>query len=218
MTLGKEFALLFSVMFLPGMLTQAGAVDPSSWNGVYFHLTLLAIAVPQILLLVYVTELRTPGFGRRLGWHAPRPADVVTLAMTVALLFAALSILTVVGSLMPERSVLWEPTVKWSFTRNELLPLVIVTSMAVGYREEIFYRAYLFVRGEEVNLHPAAVVGGSSVLFAAGHLYQGWAGFIIALVIGATFGAIFAWRRSLHAVAMAHGLYNILVLLTGTSV
>ncbi len=205
-------------MFLPGMLTQVGAVDPSSWNGVYFHLTLLAIAVPQTLLLVYVTELRTPGFGRRLGWHAPRPADVVTLVMTVALLFAALSILTVVGSFTPERSALWEPTVKWSFTRYELLPLVVVTSIAVGYREEIFYRAYLFARGEEVNLHPATVVGGSSVLFAAGHLYQGWAGFIIALVIGATFGAVFAWRRSLHAIAMAHGLYNILVLLTGTSV
>ncbi len=217
MKLGKEFALLFSVMFLPGMLTQAGVVDPSSWDGVYYHLTLLAIAIPQILLVVYVTELRTPGFARRLGWHAPRLADVVTLAMAVALLFGALTILTVVGSLMPEHSALWEPAVKWSFTRNELLPLVVLASIAVGYREEIFYRAYMFARGEEINLHPAVVVGGSSVLFAVGHLYQGWVGFIVALVIGATFGAVFAWRRSLHGIAIAHGLYNTLVLVASTS-
>lgn len=217
MKLGKEFALLFSVMFLPGMLTQAGPVDPTSWDVLYYHLTLLTIAVPQILLVVYVTELRTPGFGRRLGWRIPEPADFVTLAVAVALLFGALTILSVVGSLMAERKALWEPVVKWSFTRYELLPFVVLSTMAVGYREEIFYRAYMFARGEEINLHPVVVVAGSSVLFAAGHFYQGWAGFIVALVIGGTFGAVFAWRRSLHAIAIAHGLYNTLVLLASGS-
>ncbi|MBU8914231.1 MAG: CPBP family intramembrane metalloprotease [Spirochaetales bacterium] len=218
MKLGKEFALLFSVMFLPGILTQTGAVNPSSWDGAYYTLTLLAVAIPQILLVVYITELRTPGFSRRLGWRAPRMADVITLAMAAALLFGALTVLTVVGSLMPEQSALWEPAVKWSFTRYELLPLVVLSSIAVGYREEIFYRAYMIARGEEIHLHPAVVVGGSSLLFAAGHLYQGWAGFIVSFVIGATFGAVFAWRRSLHGIAIAHGLYNTLVLLVSTSI
>ena len=218
MKLGKEFAILFSVMFLPGMLTQTGAIDPSSWDGAYYILTLLAIAIPQILLVVYVTELRTPGFSQRLGWRTPRLADVVTLVMTAALLFGALTILKAASSLMPEQTALWEPAVKWSFTRFELLPLVVLSSMAVGYREEIFYRAYMIARGDDLNLHPAIVVGGSSLLFAAGHLYQGWVGFIVSFVIGATFGAVFAWRRSLHGIAIAHGLYNTLVLLTSASI
>ena len=217
MKLGKEFAILFSVMFLPGLLTQTGAIDPSSWDVANYHLTLLAIAIPQIFLVVYVTELRTPGIGEKLGWNAPRMADVVTFAIAAALLLGALTVLTTVSALLPERSAFWEPAVEWSFSRLELLPLVVLTSIAVGYREEIFYRAYLFARGEELHLHPAVVIAGSSMLFAAGHLYQGWAGFIVSFVIGATFGAVFAWRRSLHAIAIAHGLYNAMVLLMSSS-
>jgi membrane protease YdiL (CAAX protease family) len=56
------------------------------------------------------------------------------------------------------------------------------------------------------------IIGGSSLLFSVGHLYQGWAGFITAFVIGATLGVVFAWRRSLHGIAVAHGLYNAMVL------
>jgi CAAX protease family protein len=209
---GKELALLFSVMFLPGLLTQTGAVDPSSWDAVYYHLTILTIAVPQVFLVVYLTNLRTPGVRSRLGWTAPKMADVVSLFISVVLLVGALSILTLVAALFPDNSALWEPGVQWSLSRYELVPLVIVSSIAIGYREEIFYRAYLYVRGEELGLHPIAIVGGSTVLFAVGHLYQGWAGFITAFLIGAILGVMFAWRRSLHGIAIAHGLYNAMVL------
>jgi CAAX protease family protein len=209
---GKEFALLFSVMFLPGLLTQAGVVDPSSWDAWYYHLTILTVAVPQVFLVAYLTNLRTPGILPRLGWSLPKMADVVTLFIATLLLVGTLSILTLVASLFPDQSAVWEPAVKWSLSRYELLPLVVVTSIAIGYREEIFYRAYMYVRGEELGLHPAAIVGGSTLLFAVGHLYQGWAGFITAFVIGAVFGVTFAWRRSLHGIAIAHGLYNAMVL------
>ena len=210
--MGKEFALLFSVMFLPGLLTQAGAVDPSSWDALYYHLTILIVAVPQVFLVSYVTDLRTPGISPRLGWSTPKMADVVSLAVALVLLVGALSILTAVATLFPDHPAVWEPTVKWSFSRYELMPLVVVSSIAIGYREEIFYRAYMWVRGKEAGLHPAVIIGGSSLLFSVGHLYQGWAGFITAFVIGATLGVVFAWRRSLHGIAIAHGLYNTMVL------
>ena len=143
----------------------------------------------------------------------PELRDIASLCVALVFMIAALTLLAVVAMLLPGMQRLWEPTVEWSFTRYSLIPLVVLTSVAIGYREEIFYRAYLTVRGEELGLHPTAIVCGSSALFAVGHLYQGWAGFITAFAIGATLGFAFIWKRSLHGIALAHGLYNAAVLL-----
>jgi len=212
--LGKEFAVLFSVMFLPGLLTASTGVDPAAWDSIAYHTTLLAVAVPQILLVVYVVNLRTPGVASRMGWRIPAFSDLVSLLIALVTLGAALALVSLVVSLFPGDGSIWDPTVKWRFSRRELIPLVIVSSLAVGYREEIFYRSYLTVRGREIGLSPPVIVAASSLLFAAGHWYQGLAGFVTALVIGAALGVVFLWRGSLHGVAVAHGLYNAAVLLS----
>ena len=53
----------------------------------------------------------------------------------------------------------------------------------------------------------------SCLLFAAGHLYQGLTGLIIALVQGVYFGMLFLKLGNLHALAIAHALYNLTVLI-----
>ncbi len=212
MGVGKEFGILFAVIFLPGFVSQGMGVDPAGWERIGYHLSLLTLAVPQILLVIYVTELRTPGVARRMGWRRPGWSDVLSGAIALVVLFLLLALMSLVVSLIGDSS-FGAPVVEWQFTRLALLPLVVVSSLAIGYREEIFYRAYCIVRGEEVGLHPLAVIGASSLLFASGHVYQGTAGFVIALLVGIVFGATFHFRRSLHGIAAAHALYNTAVLI-----
>jgi membrane protease YdiL (CAAX protease family) len=52
-----------------------------------------------------------------------------------------------------------------------------------------------------------ASVGGS-LLFAGGHLYQGFTGFFATFAIGLFLSYRYLRRRSLHEVAVAHSLYN----------
>ena len=203
-------------MFLPGLLTASTSVDPAAWDSVAYHVTLLAVAVPQILLVVYVVNLRTPGVAPRLGWKLPAFSDLVSLAIAVVALGATLALVSLAASLVPGDGSIWDPAVEWRFSRRELVPLVIISSLAVGYREEIFYRAYLTVRGSEIGLSSPVIVAASSLLFASGHWYQGPAGFVTALAIGAALGGVFLWRGSLHAVAVAHGAYNAAVLLAAS--
>jgi membrane protease YdiL (CAAX protease family) len=218
MGVGKEFVILFAVMFLPGMLTQSAGVDPASWDRISYHIAVLAVAVPQTFLVVYVSGLRTPGIGARLGWRRPSWSDGLTAVLATAGLLAAISLMSLIVALAGSPGDALEPVVNWSFTRMALLPLALLTSLAVGYREEIFYRSYLVIRGEELGLKRWIIAAGSSLLFAAGHLYQGLAGFVVALVIGLVLCVVFMARRSLHGIAIAHGVYNTLVLLASSRI
>ena len=52
----------------------------------------------------------------------------------------------------------------------------------------------------------------SSLLFAAGHLYQGLFAFVFALVQGVFLAMVFVRARNLHVTALAHAAYNFSVL------
>jgi hypothetical protein len=90
---------------------------------------------------------------------------------------------------------------------------MIISSLVTGYREELFFRSYLIRRFEQLKIPVWGAVTISGFLFSIGHFYQGWAGFLVSFSIGLYFGALFVYRRNLHFLAAAHGLYNIAVLL-----
>jgi len=217
MTVGKEFALLFAVLFLPGMLAQRGSVDPRAFEHVMYHVQLLSVAVPQVLLVVAFSDLRRPGSSARFGWRRPRRDDAVSTGVALLAIWVAVGIVSLVASLAFGDAGAPQPTVEWSFGRRELIPLVLVSTFAIGYREEVFYRAYITDRAEEAQVDPRAALGAGSLLFAAGHLYQGVMGFVLSLVIGLALSAVYLRTRSLHGVAAAHGIYNFVVLLLSGS-
>ncbi len=94
-----------------------------------------------------------------------------------------------------------------------LVALSALFSLAVAYREETFYRVYLLrsLRNRGAGTLVSMLV--STVLFAAGHTYQGAPGIVSALLVGfaASTAAVMGW--SLHALAFAHAAYNFGVLL-----
>ncbi|HAK44438.1 MAG TPA: hypothetical protein DCO79_00735, partial [Spirochaeta sp.] len=101
----------------------------------------------------------------------------------------------------------------WQFSNYKLLPLVFLSCMVTGYTEEIFFRSYLFksLQNAGAGLLPAAII--TSLLFGAGHIYEGYYAFAATAAIGAFLSFIFIKTKSIHTVAIGHGLYNFSVLL-----
>jgi membrane protease YdiL (CAAX protease family) len=89
--------------------------------------------------------------------------------------------------------------------------ILVLSSISTGYLEESFFRFYLLSKREEMKLGPQQAVLISTLLFSVCHIYEGPWGFLNAALSGIVLAVIFLRFRSLHGVAFAHALYNVLV-------
>jgi membrane protease YdiL (CAAX protease family) len=95
-----------------------------------------------------------------------------------------------------------------------------VTTLAVvraGISEEVLYRGYAIERLQAITGSKWVAAGVSLVLFAGFHFRQGWAGMLLALVLGAVLTAFYLWKRDLLANMVGHFLVDFIpnVLLVG---
>ncbi len=102
---------------------------------------------------------------------------------------------------------LFIPTPSALYFRNPfLLPLIIPFVIVVGYSEELFFRALPFYISKKINA--SAIYPLFQFLFALLHLYQGFVGFLAALLAGSVFAWHYAKHGNLHTVALAHAVFN----------
>lgn len=206
-------ALLFGVMFLPGYLAQAGSVDPALFSSWLFHLQNLATALPQVLLLVYVLQLRSDISPADVGWVRPRLMDLV-----YGVLVAAGAYVLVIPTQWAAGLLGGGTEFRFSAPGPELIPAVLVTTLLTGYREELFFRSYLITRLRHLGLQPTLAGPVAVLIFSIGHLYQGLSGLFVTFVLGAYFAVIYLKTGRLHPIALGHGLYNMIsLLLAGVS-
>lgn len=77
------------------------------------------------------------------------------------------------------------------------------TAVTAGICEEVLYRGFLiWYLGHAVS--PALTIAASSVVFGAGHIYQGVSGVIKTSVIGLVMAAIYVWSGTLWAPMLIH--------------
>jgi len=93
-----------------------------------------------------------------------------------------------------------------------VVPLAALFSVAVAYREELFYRLYVIGSLRERGAGKAAAILVSTALFAAGHAYQGAPGVLSSLLVGAAMAVAATRGFGLHALAAAHAAYDFCVL------
>jgi membrane protease YdiL (CAAX protease family) len=226
-----EMILLFLTFYLPGMLFQAQGLQLAQDSPGRYMMEAVLAAAAQLALFLYLLWLRranrrsdsrpseTQPFSvegspwARFGLGRLRYADLLQGAFVFvgasALLLAANFLL----SLLPaEGRELLSEGFRFRLKDWRLVPLALLFGVVTGYREELYFRGYLITRLMEFNLPSAAAAAASCLLFALGHLYQGTAGFVTALLLGALFGVLFIRRPNLHRLAIAHGLYNTMVL------
>lgn len=213
-SLCKEIAILFALLFLPGYVGQQSVNDPRLFESLSFHLSFWIMAIPQILIVLYILEIQNlrdaPPFGLR-------PVTLRSVGGGLLGFLGIPFILLPVGALfflLPEswtESLLGE--FRFRLSNPEMLPIIVGTFLVVGYQEELFFRSYLIGRFEDAGAPAYLSLPVSTLLFALGHVYQGVSGFVVALVLGLYFGILFRRTRNIHLVSIAHGVYNSVALI-----
>ncbi|MFO7782336.1 MAG: type II CAAX endopeptidase family protein [Spirochaetia bacterium] len=212
----KEMLLLFAVFFLPGILFQHGGIRSDAFDAAGYHLAVIVTALPQTLLIVYILWIQPHEDLSRFGFRTVDFPDLLAAVVATLGMFALLAASGAVVLLLPETMQEAVSTgFRFRLTNAGLLPLVLLSSLAIAYREEAFFRAYLLTRFEQLSLSPVASVLLGAAAFSLGHIYQGFGGALIAFILGVYLGWIYLKRRSVHVVAVAHGLYNFTVLAVG---
>jgi membrane protease YdiL (CAAX protease family) len=201
-----EPLILYAVLFFR---ISAGSVLPGS--EVEFSATaelarIIAYNIPSLALVWYLL-LRVKSL-KEWGISLPGKKDLLPIALALpALVFIGLTI-TIVSRLffeMPSGSRFLPPQgfFPWS--------ILVISCISTAYLEESFFRFYLLSKREEMGLGPHRAALLSTLLFSVCHIYEGPLGFLNAALSGIVLAFIFLRFRSLHGIALAHALYNVLV-------
>lgn len=202
--------ILIAVGIGIGMLLQSRGPSPTpATSRVPLYLAL--IAVELVFVWFVAIGIRARGYklvdvvGRRWCAMLDPVIDLLLALGTAALLRLVISplLINLFG--------------RWSSNTGFLLPkttsevlIWILVSVSAGICEELVYRGYL--QRQLWNLTsslPLALVL-QSLIFACGHIYQGWKPALVTTIYGFIFGLVAAWRRSIIPGALAHALVDII--------
>lgn len=207
-----EPLLLFSVLFLPGFILQSSGMEGDLFNSAVFNIYTLILSLPHIGLVLYLIRQK-PREPKHYGLH---PLTISRIGSGMLAFFGGYLLLIPLSLLMYFLSGMdmgGVNPVEWRITNPLLLPLIFITCLTTGYREEIFFRSYLLTLFEDYGSPRWLAAILSSLLFSGGHLYQGVPGFVVALILGLYFAWWYFRKRDLHTIALAHGFYNFFTLL-----
>lgn len=203
-----EFWLLCFVLYTPAFFLYRESTTPHSL------ILSVSLSIPQLVILVVVMTRQQGIDPKEFGLTRFTITDLflsflfwIILLSTIMILITLYSRWT--GYTVRAKSLLESQT---AFRSLGGIFLILLYSFAIGYKEEMFFRSYLLTRASNLGLHSlyTSIIG--SILFGIGHLYQG--GFIsaIAFLQGLLFSLFFLKSRNLHALAIAHSLYNFSIL------
>jgi hypothetical protein len=89
--------------------------------------------------------------------------------------------------------------------------LLLTCSCAVGFSEELSYRAYLIPRLEEVMGSTWKSITLSAALFGFAHFYQGYFGIACAVVAAMVYGVSFCVARRVWPLAISHAIGDFVI-------
>jgi membrane protease YdiL (CAAX protease family) len=210
-----EAGLVFAAFYLGSWLPSDPSMVGTALARPLYHLAMLAEILPKALLLLYLMH-RSEGLAAFPGIERPRWADVsraFMLALGALLIVSAFSF--GLSTFLPGyRNPLLGATRAGASPSPLLIPFVLLTALAVGYAEELYFRVYLLRRLRQAGLSLGWAATGTAILFASGHGLQGWLGVVLGLALGAWFVLRRVRGASLHELAWGHAIYDAAVMLT----
>lgn len=85
----------------------------------------------------------------------------------------------------------------------------IALSVSAGFCEEAVYRGYLQRQLEALSGNPAVAVLGQGAIFGISHAYQGVTNVAVIAVLGALYGLLARWRKSLKPGMILHAWMDV---------
>ncbi|HVR74152.1 MAG TPA: type II CAAX endopeptidase family protein, partial [Planctomycetota bacterium] len=189
------------------------------WPFWYTYLGWLVRDVPLIALVILMAR-RGGDSWADLGLLKPRPfwdlftVGVCFLAEAMARFGYWIYLLPVIERFLPE-----DDATRWlkyfPAPQGVLQQAFVVLPILVSaFSEEILMRAYLLPRLERLLRSSGEAVFLGALLFALGHVYQGFEGAFLAGLFGLVYGVIFLVTRRLWPLALAHAANNLYVFFT----
>jgi membrane protease YdiL (CAAX protease family) len=176
------------------------------------YLVWLSLADTVLLLSLVLFFLRVRGDNPRgllLGARPAGPEAWIGLLWVPAVFLIVVGLSTVITKAAPWlRNVPENPLASLLQRPRDIVVFAIVAVVAGGVREEI-QRAFILDRFER---HLGGAVVGLvlfSVVFGLGHALQGWDATLLTAVLGAIWGALYLWRRSIVAPLVCHAAFNL---------
>jgi membrane protease YdiL (CAAX protease family) len=205
-----EALILYLVLFLPGTLSGGDLPEFIEFSALRELSRLLLYSLPAFALvwrfLLLARNLK--------DWDAAKPRFRDFRAFFLAL--PGLLGIGLLISLVSPSLFQGAPIPRLEAPANALGWIILAgSSLGTGYLEESYFRFYLLNRLEETGLGKRRRIFISVMLFSFCHLYEGPGGAINALLAGFLLSLIFVREKSLHGIAWAHGVYNLLVYALG---
>lgn len=202
--------IVFLFLIAPSMLLSFLALQQKNAGFVLVATATILRDLALISLIAYfLRRNREPVI--RIGWTTRDAAHEAALGV---ILFVPMTLLAaVVASALQSAGFagtpkslagLLIPKSGWEFA------LAFVLVLVVAFAEETIFRGYLILRLLAITRSRLAAAVLSSIIFSAGHGYEGTAGAATVAIIGLCLAAVYLWRRSLVAPAVMHFLQDFL--------
>jgi hypothetical protein len=207
-----EMVLCFLAFFLPGYLSQ-GVDPPNGPVGSSAMIQSMVVGIPQFLLMVYIASLSRETSLESWGFSPIRFGDALRVILVLLGCFAIFAPFAILVLILPASVAKYLASgFRWRLGGPSQIPLAVAFGLVAGYREEFFFRAYMLKRLSQAGFPIPLCVALSTLIFCAGHGYQGPLGIATSAALGVLFAAVYLRRPSVHVIAVAHGLYNASVL------
>jgi membrane protease YdiL (CAAX protease family) len=202
-----EALILYILLFFHGstVINTSRETAVTDFSVTAEFVKIITFSIPSLILIWYLIYK-----ARKIEIWAVKPGkkDLVACIITLPCLLITGLIVTFTGSYIGGNSAqitLHFPSsvIEWVF--------LSVNCLLAAYLEESYFRFYLLTKREELNLNTMSALVLSVVMFSVCHIYEGPWGFINAVISGTILGFVFLRYSSLHGIAIAHALYNILV-------
>ena len=214
-----EPLILYFVLFFPGVYASPVSGALAGMETIPFSILrelgrTLTYTIPSLALLWYlITDKK--GFSA-LEEEKPHKRDLLPFGIGLpGLIIIGLFISLLVSLFSQVLSITPPPLVEAPVNVPGWIVMVL-SCLATGYLEESYFRYYLLAKLENFALRPAVSISLSTALFSLCHLYEGPWGILNALLAGLLLSVLFIRYRSLHGIALAHGVYNVFVYIMGS--
>jgi membrane protease YdiL (CAAX protease family) len=201
--------LYISIGIAVGMFLQARNASPApAASKISFYVMMIGVEVFFVWFVTMGAKAQGHGLrdilGRRWRTLVDAGTDILVAAGTAAFLKFS-------------KPILFYFLGRWVSNTGFLLPATfpesiawIAVSLAAGFCEEAVYRGYLQRQLWSVTKSLPLALVLQALIFACGHIYQGWRPALVTAIYGLIFGLVAAWRRSIIPGAIAHAIVDIL--------
>jgi membrane protease YdiL (CAAX protease family) len=197
--------LLFFVLFFPAVFTKNASLA-SFFTSNTMMINYIIISIPQILIILYFFHIKK--------WNLKINFTLSNILKTIFFVILYIFLLLIIANsavLILKIAGFMQNAAKME-TQKQFIVFYLLVSLITGYKEELFFRAYLINFFEKITNETMLTIA-ISAMFAICHIAQGVGGITVSFLNSIVLCFIFFRHRNIHINAISHAVYNFLVLM-----